>query len=575
MGKKPYSSKISDILLKHKILEPDALQAAEEEARTTGVRLEKYLVEKKLVRSDDITLTLSEYLKMPPMTLAHFKPNPQVLEKVPKQILTGRRVMPLARVGNNMTVALSDPFDLMAIDELSTATGLYITPLVASEKDITDALERCFAQQGEDFKMDDILKESDSDFEVDHEKIQEDSGESIEQMLQGAEGAPVVRMVNMMLLEALRTTASDIHVEPQEKTLVLRYRIDGSLIESPSPPKSLQGAILSRLKLMSGMDIAERRVPQDGRIKIRALGREVDLRVNSLPTIWGEKIVLRILDRSKLFGSLSALGLDEDAYKGMKHGISQPNGIILVTGPTGSGKTTTLYSCLQELNTPDVNIITCEDPVEYQIAGLNQVQINSFVGLTFSTALREVLRQSPDIILVGEIRDSETADIAIKAALTGHLVLSTLHTNDAAGAITRLIDMGIEPSLLAASLILAQAQRLVSRLCTCKKPVDTLPEKLLETYHIDRKIFDGLTVYGTGAGCPKCHNTGYKGRIAIMEVLPMNRELRNDVIRGAPVKEISAKAKANGMLGLKDVGLRKVKEGLTSLEAVLEVTGGD
>jgi type II secretory ATPase GspE/PulE/Tfp pilus assembly ATPase PilB-like protein len=260
----------------------------------------------------------------------------------------------------------------------------------------------------------------------------------------------------------------------------------------------------------------------------------------------------------------------------MKHGINQPNGIILVTGPTGSGKTTTLYSCLQELNVPEVNIVTCEDPVEYQITGLNQVQINSFVGLTFSAALRSVLRQSPDIILVGEIRDSETSEIAIKAALTGHLVLSTLHTNDAAGAITRLIDMGTEPSLLAASLILAQAQRLVRRLCTsCKKPLPALPEKLLDTYHLDPKIFEGASLFCAGVGCPKCHNTGYKGRIAIMEVLPMNRELRQDIIKGLPVKEIAEKARAKGMLSLKDIGLRKVKDGLTSLEAALEVTGGD
>ena len=576
MGKKPYSSKISDILLKRNVIEADVLRVAEEEAQASGVRIERYLIDKKLVQSEDITLSLAEYLRMPPIVLAHFTPNRQILDLVPRETLVTRRVMPVARVGKIFTVALSDPFDLMAIDELSSITGLYIAPLVASEKDIADALERCFAEEGEAFKMEDLMKATDTDYEVNAEKISDESSESIEQMLQGAEGAPVVRMVNMMLLEALRTGASDIHVEPQEKTLLLRYRIDGSLVETPSPPKSLQGSILSRLKLMSGMDIAERRVPQDGRMKIRALGREVDLRVNSLPTIFGEKIVLRILDKSALFGSLTALGLDEVAYKEMKHGISQPNGIILVTGPTGSGKTTTLYSCLQELNTPEVNIVTCEDPVEYQIAGLNQVQINSFVGLTFSAALRSVLRQSPDIVLVGEIRDNETAAIAVKAALTGHLVLSTLHTNDAAGAITRMVDMGIERSLLAASLILTQAQRLVRRLCTgCKKPLDVLPEALMETYHLDPKLFDGSTLYGPGAGCAKCHNTGYKGRIAIMEVMPMNRIMRQDIIDGLGVKEIAEKAKANGMLGLKDIGLQKVKQGLTSLQAALEVTGGD
>ena len=574
MAKKIYS-KISDILLKHAMLDQATLEAAEEEARNSKVRLEKYLIEKKIVKGEDMTLALSEYLKIPPVSLAHFTPNSQLLELIPRETMIARRVVPVHRVGKTLTIALSDPFDIMTIDELSTITGMDITPLVASEKDITDTLERCLAAEGESFNMEEILQQTDAEFDIGHEKIQDDAGESIEQTIQSAEGAPVVRMVNMMLLEALRTGASDIHVEPQEKSLVLRYRIDGALVERPNPPKQLQGAILSRLKLMSNMDIAERRIPQDGRIKIRALGREVDLRVNTLPTIFGEKIVLRILDKTALFGSLGALGLDEDAYRAMKHAIAQPHGIILVTGPTGSGKTTTLYSCLQELNTPDVNIVTCEDPVEYQIAGLNQVQINSYVGLTFAAALRAVMRQSPDIILVGEIRDSETAGIAIKAALTGHLVLSTLHTNDAAGAITRMIDMGIEPSLLASGLILAQAQRLCRRLCaSCKKPETEPQTKLMSLYNIDPHFFDGVTMY-KAVGCPKCHNTGYKGRIAIMEVLPMNRELRQDIIKGTPIKEISAKARKMGMLTLKDIGLRKVKEGVTSLEQALEVTGGE
>jgi type IV pilus assembly protein PilB len=329
------------------------------------------------------------------------------------------------------------------------------------------------------------------------------------------------------------------------------------------------------MKIMSGMDISEKRIPQDGRIKIRALGKEVDLRVNTLPTIFGEKIVMRILDKSALFPSLAALGLDEAAFKGMKFGISQPHGILLVTGPTGSGKTTTLYSCLMELNQPDVNIITCEDPVEYQLAGINQIQINSFVGLTFENALRSVLRQSPDIILVGETRDSETAAIAIKAALTGHLVLSTLHTNDAAGAITRLIDMGVEPSLLAACLILAQAQRLIRKLCSaCKKEQKSLPLEQLQAYGIEASFFEGVTLYQAG-GCPRCRNTGYKGRAAIMEVLTINSELRKDILRGVSSKEIATKARAKGMVTLKEIGLMRVKEGVTSLGAALETTGGE
>ena len=565
---------ISDVLVRRNAIEEGQLKQAAEVARGEGVRLEKYLVDKKLVTPVNITLAISEYLKMNPITLAHFTPDSKVVELVPKETLTRHLAFPLARTGNNLTVALGDPFDIVAIDELGTESGLEITPLVAAEYEVIEILERFFGASSEDMHMEDLLREADPDLEVGHDKADEDGGESIEKMLESAEGAPVIRMVNMMLLEALRIGASDIHLEPQEKKLRLRYRIDGDLAERPSPPKNLQGAVISRMKLMSGMDIAERRVPQDGRIKIRALGKEVDLRVNTLPTIFGEKVVMRILDKSALFPNLAALGLDENAFVAMRHAIEQPNGIIYVTGPTGSGKTTTLYSCLMELNQPQVNIVTCEDPVEYQLAGINQVQINSFVGLSFATALRSVLRQSPDIILVGETRDSETAEIAIKAALTGHLVLSTLHTNDAAGAITRLIDMGVEPSLLASSLILAQAQRLMRRLCaTCKKPADGIPEEKLRAYDIDPGFFKGFTTYAP-AGCPKCHKSGYKGRLAIMEVLPMDRDFRQDVLKGVSSKEIADKAKRKGLLSLKDIGMIKARDGVTSIEAALEVTGG-
>jgi type IV pilus assembly protein PilB len=570
------SNKISDILIRRHVLEPDVMGAAEEEAQTKGVRLEKHLVDKKLVTSEEMTLALSEYLRMTPIILSHFTPHEQLREIIPKDIMTKHLIIPVSRVGKNLTVALGDPFDLMAMDELMTITGLNITPVVASEKDVAETLERCFAVEAATVNMQEILDEVDAEFEIGHEKVQDDENENLEAALQNAEGAPVVRIVNMMLLEALRTGASDIHLEPQEKNLCLRYRIDGSLIESPNPPKTLQGAILSRLKLMSGMDIAERRIPQDGRIKIRALGKEVDLRVSTLPTIFGEKVVMRILDKSGLYPNLAAIGLDDFAFRAMRHAISAPNGIVLVTGPTGSGKTTTLYSCLLELNKPEVNIVTCEDPVEYQLDGINQVQINAFVGLTFAAALRSVLRQSPDIILVGEIRDGETAEIAVKAALTGHLVLSTLHTNDAAGAITRMVDMGTEPSMLASSMILAQAQRLMRRLCAaCKKPIEGIPDKTLSIYHIDHEYFKGSQLYGASNGCPKCRGTGYKGRIAIMEVLPMSKDLRQDIMSGISAKEIGAKAHAKGLLTLKDVGLQKVKDGLTSIDAALETTGGD
>jgi len=574
MAKKPYSQKISDILLKHKMIDGEALQSAEQEALSSGTRLEKLIIEKKLVKSEDMTIALSEYLKMPPITLSHFTPSQMLLDLIPKDVMAKRLIIPVAHVGKTLTIALGDPFDVVAIDEIGISTGLRITPLIASEKEIKETLERLGADQHDSMDMSEMFKEVDTELDVGTEKVEEEE-ENLELMIQDAQGAPVIRMVNMILLEALRTGASDIHVEPQEKGLSLRYRIDGDLSESPAPPKNLMGAILSRLKLMSGMDIAQRRIPQDGRIKIRALGKEVDLRVNTLPTIHGEKICLRILDKSALFPNLAALGLDPEAFQGFKHAIEQPNGIILVTGPTGSGKTTTLYSCLQELNTSDVAIITCEDPVEYQLAGMNQVQINSFVGLTFAAALRSILRQAPDIILIGETRDSETAEIAVKAALTGHLVLSTLHTNDACGAITRMIDMGIEPSLLASAIILSQAQRLLRRLCpACKKPADKLPEAMLREYGIDPDIFKGTNIHTT-KGCPKCHNSGYKGRAAIMEVLTIDRELRKDIVKGLPIKEIAMKAKNRGMMTLKDVGMNKAKEGITSIEEALSVTGGD
>lgn len=574
-AKKGYSEAIGNILMKKGIVSREQLDAAAEDAKVAGILLEKHLVTKRIVPPAEMTLAISEYLRMPPIGLAHFTPDDQLVNLIPRDVLLRHLAFPISRYGSNLTIALGDAFDMFALDELHTLTGLDVTPLVASEQEIAEALEKFFPDESTGTGIEDILRDADSDLEIGHEPVQdEEDNQNIEMMIESAEGAPVVRMVNVMLLEALRTGASDIHLEPQEKAIRLRYRIDGSLLESPSPPKNLQGAVLSRMKLMSGMDIAERRIPQDGRIKIRALGKEVDLRVNTLPTIFGEKVVMRILDRSSLLPNLAALGLDELAYRTMKHAISQPHGILLVTGPTGSGKTTTLYSCLQELNRPEVNIVTCEDPVEYQLAGINQVQINSFVGLTFAAALRSVLRQSPDIILVGETRDSETAEIGVKAALTGHLVLSTLHTNDAPGAITRMIDMGVEPSLLASSLILAQAQRLVRKLCTaCKTKMKTLPLKKLKIYGIDPDLFKDCTVY-EAKGCPKCHGGGYKGRMAIMEVLRIDREMRRDILKGISSKEIAAKAQQKGMLMLKDIGMRKVKEGITSIDAALEVTGG-
>jgi type IV pilus assembly protein PilB len=569
MAKENYASRISAILLQNRAIDPQALEDATVEAQVKGVRLEKLIMEKKLVRAAHMTLALSEYLDMPPISLAHFTPNPRLIQLIPKDVMHRHLVVPLAEAGKTLTVAVGDPFDVMALDEIGVLTGRQVVPLVAAETEVSDFINKLFAEGTQGLDMEEIMKD-DSDIEI----VEDSNAEqSLDEMLESAEGAPVIRMVNMMLVEALRTGASDIHIEPMEKKVRLRYRIDGDLEERPGPPKTLQSAVISRVKIMADLNIAERRVPQDGRFNIKALGKEVDLRVSILPTVHGEKVVLRTLDKSSLAPSLNSLGLDELSLKGMQYAIAQPHGIILVTGPTGSGKTTTLYSCLQDLNKPDVNIVTCEDPVEYQLAGINQVQMHAEVGLTFASALRSILRQDPDIVLVGEIRDAETAEIAIKAALTGHLVLSTLHTNDAAGAVTRLVDMGVEPFMLGASLVLAQAQRLYRKLCqACRKPAQVPPD-ILETNHIDPKFFDGVTIYRAG-GCPRCNN-GFKGRGAVMEVLLVNDEIREAILRGANTGEIRQIARRNGMATLKEAGLARVKDGITSLEAALEVTGGE
>lgn len=569
MAVKRQAGKISDILIRNKVITPEDLKTAEQESSALNTRLEKFLIDKKLVKREDMTLALSEYLKIPAISLAHYMPNQQVLDLIPKEVMTKRFVIPISRVGKMLTVAVGDPFDLMAVEEIQSLTGLSIVPVVSSEAEIQETIGKIFQQSSEGLDLEELMR---GDSEV---QIVEDSEEdqSLDEMLESAEGAPVIRMVNMMLVEALRTGASDIHIEPEEKTVRLRYRIDGKLIERPGPPKNLQNAIISRIKIMSDLNIAERRIPQDGRTHIKAMGKEVDLRISLLPTVHGEKIVIRTLDKSKLLGGVDNLGLDPHSLKSFKYALAQPNGIILVTGPTGSGKTMTLYSCLQDLNQVHTNIITCEDPVEFQIPGLNQVQIKSEVGLTFGAALRSILRQDPDVILVGELRDQETSHIAIEAALTGHMVLATLHTNNAPQAVTRLVDMGIEPFMLGSCLVLAQAQRLYRRLCpACKKPATYIDPAVLEANHIDPAFFEGAQIFDA-KGCPRCTN-GFKGRGAVMEVLLVTDEVRNAILRGANSAELFELGKKGGMMTLKEAGLVRVKEGITSLAAALELTGG-
>lgn len=562
-------NKLFDLLIRKKVVKPDILKMAEAECQTESVRIEKYLVDKNIVPAAEMTLALSEYLDMPPIVLSHFKPDPTVFELIPLPMLVKHQMIPVARLGKTLTVALADPFDIFAVDEVHILTQMEIVPLVASEKDVRDVLDKSRSDGAKSLDMEDIMK-SDGDLEVAAQE--EGDTSSIEDMMESAEEAPVVKMVNMILMEALRLRANDIHIEPQADYVRLRYRVDGILIERPHLPKTMQAAITSRVKIMAELDIGEQRIPQDGAFRITATGKKIDVRVSILPTIFGGKVVLRTQDKGALFANIAALGLEGIDLERMQYAIAQPHGILLVTGPTGSGKTSTLYSCLQELNKPDVNIITCEDPVEFQLQGVNQVKIRDDVGMTFAAALRSILRQDPDICLIGEIRDSETCEIAIKAALTGHLVLSTLHANEAAAAVTRLIDMGIEPFLIASSVILAQAQRLYRKLCpVCKKECD--PDwEMLKSYNIDPKPFEGRRLF-MAQGCPKCHGIGYSGRAAVMEILPIDDHIRTAILKHAISGELRDVAVAQGMTTLLHSILEKVKSGLTSLDAALRVAG--
>lgn len=566
------AEKLSDILIQRKYIDADTLRKAEEEAITSGMALEMYLVEKQLVSATNVALSVAVYLQMQPISLARFTPDAETMGLVLGEVMAKHQLIPVAKIGKTLTVAMGDPFDIVALEDLHRQTGLDITPLVALSSDIAKILAKAKADGAKGLDIEDIMKSAEDELQVGG-LLEEADSPDVDAMKDSAGEGPVIRMVNTILLESVRIKANDIHIEPQEDYVRLRYRVDGVLIERPNLPKALQNAIISRIKIMSDLDIGEHRIPQDGRFRIKALGKAIDVRVSVLPTLFGGRIVMRTLDKSGLFPNLSALGLAKQAHDALSYAIVQPHGIILVSGPTGSGKTTTLYSCLQELNKLDVNLVTCEDPVEYQIPGIIQVKISPDVGCTFAAALRAILRQDPDIILIGEIRDGETSEIAIKAALTGHLVLSTLHANDAASTITRLLDMGTEPFLLASSVILSQAQRLYRRLCPVCKKESPLPLNILKENGVDPVFFEGRKIF-TAVGCPKCNNTGFKGRGAIMEVLPVDEHVRAAIIRQEVADEIRDQAEARGMMTLRKAGLLKVAEGDTNFETILKVTGG-
>jgi type IV pilus assembly protein PilB len=571
---KSFAERIADALVEDGLLSPNQIEELLERQKKEGARLVKLLIDKdrQYVSPDDLAVCMGRVLNVPPINLARINILPDVVDLVPRETAHNHKLVPVSRLDNRLFLAMADPLNVMALDDVKRITKLEIFPLIASEKAITDKLNAIDAAKTG--SMEDIIqdaqKRSDAEAESDTiESVKESRDEvNLDQLAASSEEAPVIKLANLIVLQAIKDRASDIHIEPFEKVMRLRYRIDGVLIDATPPPKQMQLALASRFKIMSNLDIAERRLPQDGRMRVKVGGRDFDLRVSVLPTVHGEKIVLRVLDKSNLSASLDKLGLDDGTFKQFKAAIDAPHGLILVTGPTGSGKTTTLYSALNELNNPTWNIITVEDPVEFQIPGINQVPTKKDIGLSFANALRSILRQDPDIIMIGEIRDTETAEIAIEAALTGHQVLSTMHCNDAPGAIARLDDMGIAPFLISSSVILSCAQRLMRRICShCKEPV-TYPAKMFEDLGIDPVMFDGVQLF-RGRGCDRCKNSGYVGRMAIIEAMTITDQIRKLIISRASTREMAKLAVNQGMRTLRMVALDRAREGISTLEQVM------
>jgi type IV pilus assembly protein PilB len=566
---KNFGERIADLLIADGLLTQKQLGEVLESQKKQGGRLLKLLLERQFVSEVDMTVAMARCLSTPPITLAKMHVPTEVAELIPKEMGTMFKMVAVARLGKKLYVAMADPLNVLALDDLRRVQPtMDIVPLISTEKAINEFLHN--VQAAGAAGMDEILKDVDvSDVELAKEKTEEIN---LDKLVESSEEGPVIKLVNLMLMQAIKDRASDIHIEPFEKTVRLRYRVDGVLYDSVAPPKSLQSAITSRVKIMSSLDIAERRLPQDGRFRIKLSGREVDLRVSILPTVHGEKIVMRVLDKGNLSPSLDTLGLEADDLLKFKRAIDAPHGMILMTGPTGSGKTSTLYAVMTQINTPDLNIVTVEDPVEYQMMGVNQVQVKPDIGLTFADGLRSILRQDPDVVMVGEIRDSETADIAVKAALTGHLVLSTLHTNDAPGAIARMVDMGIEPFLISSSVLLICAQRLMRKVCPHCKEAFQVPADVIHRLGMKPEEVEGQQFF-RGRGCSRCKETGFLGRLAILEVLPISDAMREQILLDSGAKVLKDLALREGMKTLQRAGLMKAKAGLTSLDEVLRVAG--
>ena len=561
------ANKIGEMLQKGNLITADQLRGALELQEKSHERIGAVLVKAGFITEEELLAFLGRQFNLPVVDLSKYEINPEVVRLLPEEMVQKHLALPINRVGSKMIVAVADPSNMAIIDGIGFKTGYSVELVLASERAITSEINKFFDRSME-FK--DIISELDEDFEV----IREEEVDTAD-LTRGVDDAPVVKLANYLLTEAIKRRASDIHIEPYEKEFRVRYRVDGVLFEVMRPPLRLRNALSSRLKIMASLDIAERRLPQDGRIKMKiGKGREMDFRVSVLPTIYGEKIVLRLLDKSNLQLDMTKLGFEPAQLVDFNEAIHRPFGMILVTGPTGSGKTTTLYSALADLNKVADNICSAEDPVEYNFAGINQVQTKEEIGLTFAAALRSFLRQDPDIIMVGEIRDYETAEIAVKAALTGHLVLSTLHTNDAPSTVTRLMNMGVEPFLVSSSLNLVVAQRLARRVCTnCSEEIRIPPKALADAGMKPERI--RLAKPAKGKGCDECSGTGFRGRVALYEVMPIKEEIKDLVLRGGSALDLQREAIRLGMKTLRQAGLTKLEEGVTTLEEVLRVTAQD
>src|SRR6187551_3484827 len=585
--------RIGELLLKEKRITPEQLQEALNYQRQNGGKLGYNLIKLGYVKDEEITALLSKQYGVPSIALTQFEIDPAVVKLVPAETALKYQIVPLSRAGATLTIAMTDPTNVFAMDDLKFMTGYNVEPVVASETAVVDAIQKYYGKAGTtngngggyaapsgpsalevaSKALDDMPVLSDAG---DVEVLEEFEEISAEALAKQGEEAPVIKLVNVILMSAIQKGASDIHIEPYEKELRVRYRVDGILYNIMQPPMKFRDAITSRIKIMSKLDIAEKRLPQDGRIKLRfkddkSVAKEIDFRVSCLPTLFGEKIVMRLLDKDKLMLDMTRLGFESESLSKFESAIQRPWGMVLVTGPTGSGKTNTLYSSISRLNTPETNIMTAEDPVEFNLVGVNQVQVREGIGLNFAAALRSFLRQDPNIILVGEIRDFETAEIAVKAALTGHLVLSTLHTNDAPSTVNRLMNMGIEPFLVASSVNLICAQRLVRRICTqCKEDHPHAPEAMTTAGFTAEE--SKTVIPKRGKGCERCNGTGYKGRVGLYEVMEITEELRELILVGASALELRRKAVEEGMITLRGSGLLKVKDGLTTLEEVVRET---